>query len=777
MLLSYLKVTLRILLKSRAYSAINIAGLAMGLASCLLILLWTADERSYDQSHENVREIYQVSTEYDEGSYFRGTVPALGPALLEELPEVVAFSRFYAERFLVTVEETAFKEIVFMADPGFLGIFDFPLIEGDAKNALLDPNSILLTSEMATKYYGDENPIGKVLTLDREIEMKIVGVLQDIPANSTLRFDFLSPLSLATQTNDEQYLDHWWNCSFRTFVQLQEQSSYQAINTKIAGRIKQERPEAAEIPLLVPYSTLRLQGLRETDGTGRQVRLFTLIGFLILTIAAINFTNLTTARSAQRAREVGIRKVLGAERSQLLQQFFGESLLFTMVAFVLALVLVELALPGFRDLTGKSMTITNFLDLPVIIGTVVILVLTGLLSGIYPALYLSSFQPAKVLKGAGVGTSGARLRTILVVTQFTISIALTIVTAVIYSQLQFMLTKDLGFDKEQMLFIRLDGDLEGEFEALKKEILSANGVLAAAASSAIPAGMGNNTNNMDWEGRDPDFKPLVTFLTVDQDFLDTYRMKMVEGSYFSDGTESTGIIVNEAFARLLGGNSALGKNVLWGEDSYPVIGVVKDFHYQTLNRAIEPILLMTSEDPNDYYVLAMRIAPDNISSTLASIEATVNEFNPNYPFEYRFLDDRLNAMYRDQQRTGTIVAAFSVLAVAISALGLFGLAAFMAERRSKEIGVRKVLGASVAEIVAMLTKEFAKWILVANFIAWPLAFLYLRDWLQDFPYRVSINFGIFVYSGLAALLVATLAVSYQALMAARANPIDAIRWE
>ncbi len=777
MLLSYLKVTLRILLKSRAYSAINIAGLAMGLASCLLILLWTADERSYDQFHENIQEIYQVPTEYDEGSYFWGTVPALGPALLEEFPEVVAFSRFYGERFLVTVEENAFKEVVMMADPGFLEIFDFPLIEGDSKNALSDPNNILLTHEMATKYFGEENPIGKVLTLDREIEMKIVGVFEDIPKNSTYSFDFLTPISLATQTRDAEYLDHWWNCSFITFVQLQKQSSYQQINQKIAGRIKQERPDASEIPVLVPYSTFRSQGIMGNNGTGPQVRLFTLIGFLILTIAAINFTNLTTARSAQRAREVGIRKVLGAERAQLLVQFFGESLLFTMVAFVLALVLVELALPGFRDLTGKSMTITNFLDIPVMIGTTVILLLTGVLSGIYPALYLSSFQPVKVLKGSGVGTSGARLRTILVVTQFTISIALTIITVVIYSQLQLMLTKDLGFDKEHMLYIRLDGALEGKFEALKTEILSADGVLSAAASSAVPAGMGDNTNNLDWEARDPDFKPLVTFLKVDLEFLDTYRMEMIEGAYFFDGTAKGGIIVNEAFARLLGEGSTLGKSVLNGSDSYSVIGVIKDFHYQTLNRPIEPIILLISEDLSDYGVLTMRIAPDSIPSTLESIKATVKDFNPNYPFEYRFLDDRLNAMYQDQQRTGTIVAVFSVLAIAISALGLFGLAAFMAERRSKEIGVRKVLGASVAEIVGMLTKEFAKWILVANLIAWPLAFFYLNDWLQDFPYRVSISFGVFLYSGFGALLVATLAVGYQAFMAARANPIDAIRWE
>jgi putative ABC transport system permease protein len=552
-----------------------------------------------------------------------------------------------------------------------------------------------------------------------------------------------------------------------------------AFNEKIAGRILQSNPDSHTEPFLYPLSRVYL------DYWGRManIRIFSLIAFVILVIACINFMNLSTARSAHRAREVGLRKVVGAGRRQVMRQFFGESLIFTFISLGAALIIARIFLPAFRDLTAKPLPIRNVLDPAIFLGILTVTVITGLMSGSYPAIFLSSFQPAAVLKGERiVGARGGTFRRIMVVLQFSLSVILIIGTMVIFNQVRFMKNKSLGFEKEHLLYVPVEGKLLDNIVSIKNEFLRHPGIQSVTATSHSPTGVYNNGHGWDWEGRDPSVNPLVTYFGVDPDFLKTFKMELVQGESFLSGTghSMTSVIINKRFADIIGAPRIIGSRLSQPDMQLQIIGVVKDFHFTPVNREIGPAIIYydpTYKSFQTYRYLFVRLNPGNIPASIAHIEKTVKAFNPGFPFEYRFLDDDYDRMFRGLEREMDTVRIFTALAIMISCLGLFGLAAFTAERRTKEIGIRKVMGASVPGIVLLLSKEYTKWVFVANAIAWPVSYFLMSGWLQDYHYRIGLGLPVFILAAVLSVAIAQLTVSFQAVKAARSDPVDSLRYE
>ncbi|HZX10367.1 MAG TPA: ABC transporter permease, partial [Acidobacteriota bacterium] len=521
MLKNYLKIALRHIKRHKAYSFLNIAGLALGMACCILILFWVQDEINTDKFHVKSDSLYIVRNiqHYgNETSQEMGSVPAIGPALKAEYPEIINAARFNNGQgeFLFTSGSTKFKELVQMADPEIFQIFTFPLIQGRIEDLFSGPNVMVLSKSLAEKYFGQENPIGKTITLNEKFDFQVVGVMKDIPHNSTIRFKAWVPLEFGNKLWRPNYTETWYNLAFRTYVEVGPNFDLESFNKKIINRIRQSRPETNSEPFLYPFNKIYLQ----VWGRMGQIRTFTIIAFLILIIACINFMNLTTARSSQRSREVGFRKVVGAKRSQVTKQFFGESILFTFISLVTALILVRLLMPFFRTLTGKPLYFLSLTNGPMVVGILAVTILTGLIAGIYPAVFLSSFRPAAVLKGKGIsGKKGDLFRKILVVMQFSLSVMLIIGTLVIFNQVKYIKNKNLGFDKEHLLYIRVEGNLKNSYTSMKNELLRNPGIKSISLTSHSPTGIYNNGQDWDWEGRDPNVNPLVTYFGVDPDFL------------------------------------------------------------------------------------------------------------------------------------------------------------------------------------------------------------------------------------------------------------------
>ncbi len=784
MLKNYFITSFRNLIKHYIHSFINITGLALGMACSILIFLWIQNELSFDKFHEYINDIYQVPTRQQYGREIfigSGAPPALGPALKNDYPEIINSARIRNGKYelLVQYGEKRFMEKILMADMSVFDMFTFPFVKGSHKYASSDPHVVVITEKMAGKYFADADPIGKILTLDNQYDFKVIGVLQNIPQNSTVQFDFLVPLEFITELRGE-FITQWSDCSYNTFVQLHKNAPWEEINQKITGRIKRENENSNEEPFLFPFSRVHLYTWSGHGGRIVEVRIFMLVAFLILFIACINFMNLATAISAKRAKEVGLRKVLGAERHQLIKQFFGESILLSFIALIFALFLVELFLPALRTMTGKPLTIDYFSDLsilPVIIG---IACFTGILSGIYPALFLSTFQPANVLQGSiKTRSKNPALRRILVVTQFTISIILIIGTIVIFNQLHYMRNKDLGFEKDQLIYLPVNGNLEQNFSLLKNELLKNADILNIAMSSHLPTGIYSNGSGWNWEGKPDDIDPMVTELVVDGDFFKTFGMEMAQGRFFSQEFSNTSlnVVINERFADIMEMESPVGKRLMLGSYSLNIIGVIKNFHFKPLHRSIEPIIISNNPRWKRFKYMFINISPQNIPQTITLLEKACQKFNPDFPFEFHFLDDDYDQLYHAQQQTDQIVRYFSFLAIFISAIGLFGLASFTAEQRTKEIGVRKILGASVSGIIILLIREFTKCVFLAILIAWPVGWYTMNKWLQNFAYRIDLTIWPFLSAGLAALIVALITVSWQAIRASTSNPVEALRYE
>jgi putative ABC transport system permease protein len=781
MLRNYVKVALRNIRRYKAYSLIILVGLAAGMAACILILLWVQDELSYDRFHEKADDIY-LALEHEAMSDGRVLTyplfpPAFGPALEKDYPEVLKTVRLRSFRGrVVRVGETSFYEdgLVF-ADPELLTVFSFPLAVGNPRTALSDPGSILITRKTAAKYFGDSDPVGRVVEIDGAHEFLVTGILEDPPTQSHLRFDFVVPIS-----NLEKYgwkMDGWGSFGIRTYALLRTGTDVGALNGKIERIIQRYNEGSIMTVSLQPLKRIHLYsaGISAAGANGdvRLVLLFSLIAVLILLMACVNFMNLTTARSETRAREVGLRKVVGAKRSNLVFQFFGESVVLALAALVLALVLVQLALPAFNALAGKSIPFPLFSNAVLVLGILGITFATGLIAGSYPALYLSAIRPIRAFRGLTArGGRSVLFRKTLVVSQFVLTTCLFLGTIVVHQQMRFVRERNLGFDKEHVLSLSLKGDLADRHKVLKDRILQNASVLAVSAASDLPAGNRMSISLNDWEGRDTEANYLLDLVSVDEDYLKVFGLQLTEGRFFTPGSEEdASIVVNEAALRAMGMKEPLGKRVR----NFRIMGVVKDFHFDSLHKTIAPLGLFRAS--RDFDTLLVKIRGDNIPRTLAAIQEGWSEVAPGYPFDYRFLEDSIADLYRNDRTVGRLINASTALALLIACLGLFGMASFTAERRTKEIGIRKILGASVPSVFALLSRDSFKLVLVANIIAWPLAHVLVTRWLATFAFRISLNVLFFAAAAAAALLIAFLTICFQTLKAAVANPAQSLRHE
>jgi len=813
MLKNYLKIALRNIRKHKAYSFINISGLAVGMACTLLILLWVQDELSFDRFHANAKTLFRVEQDQNfggQGTFHVYVTPyPMGPGLKEGIPEIKDTARVARPgTLLIRYGEKAFFETATAAaDPSFLWMFTFPLVRGRAETALSEPRSLVLSEDLAKKYFGSEDPMGKAVTVNNAYAFTVTGVMKNMPENSSLRAELAVPFDFVKELG--QYIDSWGNNNILTWVQLYKGSSVSAANQKITRlvwdrtlqeirsdpetmkRIEKD-PEAMKRLnsyagpqfMLMPLTDIRLHayfGFGQQFGTAQYVGTFAAIALFVLLIACINFMNLATARSANRAKEVGLRKVVGAFRRNIAGQFYGESIMTTFLAVMVSLGLVILLLPAFNNLSAKKLPLAALLDWKFILGILAVASITGVVSGSYPAAFLSSFHPVRVLKGSlNAGARSALFRKTLVVIQFGLSILLLIGTGVVYRQLEYMRNKKLGYDKEHLIYLPLRGDTPKTYAALKEELLNNSEILGVTGTHQPPTSIGSNGWGADWDGKDPEKRVLIGQAFTDFDYPETLKIEMAAGRPFSKAfsmDQGRTFLVNEEVPKLMGidAASAVGKRFKYMGVDGTIVGVMKNYHYQPVQNAIEPLAIIVNQANIRYAIVRLRAG--DIPASIETVKSAWKKVNPLYPLDYVFFDQDFGRMFQSDERMGTLLKYFAALAVIIACLGLFGLASFTAEQRTKEIGVRKVLGASVAGIILLLSKEFAKWVVIANVFAWPVGFFVMRKWLQGFAYRTGIAWWLFALAGAGALVVAMVTVSVQAFKAARANPVNALKYE
>ncbi len=779
MLKNYLKVALRNITRHKGYSFINIAGLAIGMACCILIMLWVQDELSYDRFHKNSDNIYRVyekSLHTDGISYSSATPGPVAPGLADMASEIKDFARVYNDNILVEYDQKGFSLYGAVVDSSFLNMFSFPLISGDKKTALSGVYSMLLTEDAAARIFGDENPIGKNILADGKIDLTVTGIIAKVPDNSSLSFDFLVPISLMEYEGYD--LGNWADSRFWSFVQLHDNASVVTAGQKIKDFEKTKWPDANSELYLQPLTDLHLHDI----GGGGQINyiyIFSAIAFVILFIACINFMSLTTARSATRVREIGIRKVVGAKRFQIICQVMGETIVITIIALIIALVITELLLPSFNNLSNKHLALDITENTSTFWEIVGITLLVGILSGSYPGLLLSSFRPVFMVKGLPIIKNldnAGILRKVLVVFQFVLSVFLMIGTVVIYNQLNYVKTTDLGFNADNIVCIYMQ-DLSEDYQAVKSEMRQDPDILNVTATYTPPVWFSIGTAGPQWEGMKDDEHFVMALGFADYDYIETFGMDIVEGRSFSKeySTDDGGAyIVNETAVKAMNMENPVGEKFSWNNIDGKIIGVVKDFHFRPLRYEIQPFGLLILPS---YNYLCIKIKPDKIAGAISFIENKFKKLRPGQEFGYKFLEDMVFGQYRAEERMGTIVKYFTYLAIFISCLGLFGLISFTAEQRTKEIGIRKTLGASVPSIVWLLSKESLLLVTIASVIAWPVAYYASRRWLENFAYRTGLEWQIFILAGLAALIIALLSISYQAFRAALSDPVDAIKYE
>ncbi len=790
---NYFKIAFRNLWKNKVFSFINILGLMVGMTACFLIFLYVKFELSYDAFNTKADRIYRLVTDLKTPSdnlHIGSTSWAFAPKIKSELPEVQSFTRVSGGSFLITKGDKKFQEDkMLFADSSLFHVFDFKLIKGNPQTALKYPYSIVLSETYAKKYFGNENPLGQTLLFSGDhIPATVTGVMKNIPDNSQIKTDFFVSMSTLTKKLNKGLDDQWGNFGATSYLLLKPGTNASAFEKKLPALLRNwigtdmDKAQMHYTLSLEPLRDVYLYSDRDGSKTGniRNVYIFSIIAIFILLIACFNFINLTTARASERAKEVGIRKVVGASKSQLGRQFIGESVLLCLMAFVLVIGLSALLLPSFNHLSGKIISHGIFSNFSYLILLFFASIGIGLLAGIYPALVLSSFKPIVVLKGRfSTGTKGILLRKGLVVAQFTISIALIIGTIIVYSQMKYMRNQDLGFNKDQMIILDSNGD-SSRF-AFKQTLLNIPNVKSVSLSSSAP-GMGNSSAYSQIENKNGDMQVgTLARYAVDFDFIPQYKIKMVAGRAFSkdfatDTTQS--IILNETAVKQFGYSSPdqiIGKRFdQWGRKG-KVIGVMKDFHYRSLQENIKPLSMVIQPDAED--LVNINVAAADIPKTLAAIESKWKEMIPSRPFSYTFLDDTFNKQYLDEDRFEKLFFNFAILAIFISCLGLLGLASYSTIQRTKEIGIRKVLGASVSGITSLLSKDFIKLVLIALLIASPIAWFGMHTWLQGFAYRINIGWWVFILAGILAILIALLTVSFQAIKAALANPVKSLRSE
>jgi putative ABC transport system permease protein len=799
MLKNYLKVGLRNLLKHKSYTFINVAGLTVGMACCALLLLYIRDELSYDRFNRNAANIYRlVITTHEENGERKMSYAAapMASTFAETYPEILRAVRVqppYSKTLVVYEDKKFYDQGLYLIDDTVLDVFDFPLLYGNPATALKDPASVVLSQTAAKKYFGDENPLGKTMHIERGGQsFQVTGVLKEIPLTSSLRPDLIIPFVNV----GEQALGAWMWFGFPSYLLLAENTDVADLESKFPTLIAEKYADA---PPHFPKISLALQPLVDVhlhsefdNESGRlsamtYLYLFTILALFIIGVACVNFMNLATARSQHRAREVGIRKAVGSRRSMLVGQFMCESILLSFIAVLAAVFLVEFSLPVFNELAQKNIRIDYSTDWVFAAGFVLLAIVVGIVSGSYPALFLSRFQPVEVLKGGSQkGTAGARLRQALVVVQFAISIALIACTLIVSNQIRFIRNKRLGFDREQVLVVPLRGEhARNGWPRLKTELLRHSEISEVSASSSIPA-------DPEWwrtgakQSIDSDEKIIFTF-QIDYDFFEALGIELQAGRFLSPEfpSDSSGaFVINEAAVKGFGWASpeaAIGQSMLWlghGPDTPKkgtIVGVVKDFHFRPLYEEVGPAVFHLMPDWMNFAIV--RVHPNSMEGALATLEAEWSAFDPEHPLEFSFMDRKVEAQYGAESRLLKIFGIFSAFAIFISCLGLLGLASFATEQRTKEIGLRKVLGASVQNLILLLTGGFTRLVLLSFLISIPVIWLAMDKWLQNFAYRTGINLSVFVLAGGLALLVAILTVSTQAIRAATANPVDSLRYE
>ncbi len=798
MLRNYLRTALRNLLRHKVFSLINLLGLAVGMACCILILLYVRSELSYDRFHANAGRIWRVTREFlnEDGAtnlHLGHVAPPIAPLLANDYAEIERAVRVLAAGpLLVAAGPTRFlEERILFVDDGFFEVFSFPLLRGDPGAALSGPNDVVITPGAARKYFGDADPVGRTLRLDDRLDLRVTGIVSPAPSNSHFHFELLGSLKAIEAMYGRDEFRSWGSNNYATYLLMPAGYPMERLQARFPAFLdKHLGPEAHK------STRLRLQRLTdihlrshldseiEANSDIAYVYLFSAIALFILIIAGVNFMNLTTARSSIRAREIGLRKVVGAARGQLVRQFLGESLLLSLFALVLAVAAVLAAKPAFAAFVGRELSLdvlrTPWLG-PGLFG---IAVFVGVAAGIYPAFVLSSWRPAGMLKGSrGTSGHGAALRTALVVFQFAISIVLIVCVGAVSRQLEYARTKRLGFDKDQVLVASMGEDMRGRYDEIRAELRDHPGVVAVAASRRVPSGrLLDSAGAQVFEGtaaRPVGFR--VAYVCVDPDFIETYRMTMAAGRNFSrdvatDAKEA--FVINEAAARGLGWtpDQAVGKEFVYGRSRRGrIIGVVRDFHFESLHQTIAPLVFFIA--PEQYRILSVRVHPAAVPATVEFLRKKWSEWRPGYPFDYAFLDERFASLYESERKLGTLFRDFALLAIVIACLGLYGLASFSADRRTREIGIRKALGATAPRLAAMMSRDFTRWVALANVIAWPAAYVGMESWLRGFAYRTTLPPGLFVGAGTIALAIALLTVGGQAIRAASGDPAKALRIE
>ncbi|MGH7599074.1 MAG: ABC transporter permease [bacterium] len=803
MLKNYLKIALRNLKKNAVYSSINIAGLAAGMACCILITLYVLHELSYDKFHQRADRIFRVRLDLDLNGvlYREPSIPfPAAEAFARDFPEVERAMRFYRNDDFPMVElgdRKFIEERFFFADAAVFEMFDFSLIKGDEKTAFSEPNSVVLTEDMARKYFGSESPLGQTLRYQKQADLKVTGVVKNVPNNAHFKFDFLAPLQFQlnlweSQSGPSGRHNQWFWTGAWTYILLPDEHAAQSLTDKFPEFVTKYFPDRIKGGLtlsLQPLTSIHLHSRLDNELQPNShilyVYIFSAIALLILVIACINFVNLSTAQSGTRAKEVGVRKVVGAEKSQLVGQMLGESIIAGLAAMLLAVGIVELLLPAFNRLTERQLEIGllgNWTGLLLILG---LALLVGVLSGLYPAFFLSRFNPVSIFKRTlAVSGGNETFGKVLVVAQFAISIVLIIGLGAVHRQLRFLQEKELGFNKEQVLFVKARPAVNVKFEAFRTELLKDPGILGVAGTSNIP-GQGAFGYRFVPEGGSIDKPAMLPLLLIDYDFLETAGIKIKQGrgiARTSPSDQAEAFLLNEKAAASFGWKEdAVGKKMQLfapgtnqiGKSGY-VVGVIQDYHFESLHHEIKPLVL-TYANWYDYY--AVKIGAGNFAERLATLESTWKTFSPDWPLEYSFLDRKLEQLYGGEQKLAQAINYFTIIAVILACLGLFGLSSFAAERRTKEIGIRKVLGASVASIVSLLSSDFIKLVLLANLIAWPVGWYAMHKWLQGFAYRANLDGWTFVLASAGALGIALLTVSFQAIKAAVANPVESLRYE
>ena len=785
MIRNYLKTAWRNLVKNKAFSFINIFGLTLGITCSLLIFLWVQDELGYDNFHSDA--LYKVMLHNEDKSghlaYSMDATPGLLPdALKKQVPEVqYAATVVWNYDMIVTVDKKIIKENGRYAGSDFFKLFNFPLLQGDAATVLSSPDNIVITQKLALKYFNGQNPIGKILRIENKRDYTVSGVAADVPDNSSLKFDFVLPIQHCFEDNGWM-ITGWGHYGPATYLTLRKDADIDKVNKKIKHFLTQQDEKVNDKAIsLAQFKNVYLHG-SFTNGIpsgGRidYVRLFSVVAAFILLIGCINFINLSTARSVKRAKEVGVRKAIGAAKNALFRQFISEALMTSFIAVLVSIVLILLLLPAFNQLAAKQIVL--HINASFMLALLIVVLVTGFVAGSYPAFVLSAFNPVMALKGAlKPGSKNPVLRKSLVVFQFALSIMLMICTAVVYKQMNYIETKNLGLDRTAIVYLPVQEELAKNFTSFRNQLMQSGKIENVSEASSIPTNVNWYSDNIKWEGKSPDDKTALAEIDADYHFLSTMKIELKEGRDFSAsyGTDTANFIINETAALVMNLKNPVGAMFSHQETKGIIIGVVKDFHMHSLHDPIAP-LFITLQPHMESGLAAVRMQAGKTKDAMLVIENAVKQFNPLFPFDYFFADDAFKQQYKDELIIGKLSDVFAFLAIVISSMGLFGLAMFTAEQRTKEIGIRKVLGASVSGIFVMLSKDFLQLIIIAAVIAFPLSWWIMHNWLQGYTYKTGMSWWLFAAAGLATSLIALITISFQAIKAALMNPVKSLRTE